>query len=66
MCYNVDINKSVNINGVVNMFQVYDTQTKLFTKGEYSTVKRARSKADKLNLAYGAHRYIVKTNNKEV
>jgi len=56
----------VNINGVVNMFQVYDTQTKLFTKGEYSTVKRARSKADKLNLAYGAHRYIVKTNNKEV
>ena len=57
----------MNTNVVVNMlYQIYDIQTKLFTKGEYSTLKRARSKADKLNLSYGAHRYVVKTNNKEV
>lgn len=40
-------------------YQVIDIQTKQVI-GEYSTRRRASNRADKLDLAYGAIRYIVK------
>ncbi len=49
-----------NVKGKNKMkFQVIDSQTK-YLVGTYATLRRALSKADKLDLAYGAVRYIVK------
>ena len=40
------------------MYQVIDRQTNNLM-GTYSTSKRARNRADKLDLAYGSYRYKV-------
>lgn len=45
-------------------YQVYDTVNKCFMNVEYSTHKRAQAKADKLDLIYGAIRYMVKKGEK--
>ena len=57
-------NKATNNNtGYKMVYKIYDTQSKCFTKGEYSTFNRAQRKADKLDLVYGAIRYVVKSIN---
>lgn len=43
-------------------YQVIDNVTKA-VQGTYATRKRARSRADKLDLQYGAIRYSVQTIN---
>lgn len=40
-------------------YQVIDNKTKQIV-GEYKSRKRASNRADKLDLEYGAYRYIVK------
>jgi len=47
------------------VYKIFDTQSKLFTKGQYSTLRTAQRKADKLDLAYGAVRYVVKAVKEE-
>lgn len=41
------------------MFKVIDKQTQQ-VMGTYATRNRARNKADKLDMEYGAYRYYVK------
>ena len=42
------------------MYIVIDLHTKEQVGTPYADIKRARSRATKLDLVYGAHRYIVK------
>lgn len=45
---------------VKNKYKVYDLITKTFIGKDYISKHRARNRADKLDLEYGAYRYIVK------
>lgn len=42
------------------MYEVIDRQTGARVGGVYATAQRARSRRDKLDLAYGAVRYMVR------
>lgn len=43
------------------MYKVIDRQTGLQVGKDYTSKARARSRADKLDLEYGAYRYSVRT-----
>lgn len=46
---------------------IFDRINRCFLRGTYKTAKRARDRANKLDLIYGACRYSVKTmDDKEV
>jgi hypothetical protein len=42
------------------MYEIIDNQTGLRVGGTYTNRRRARTRADKLDLAYGAYRYTVR------
>lgn len=42
------------------MYIIWDNHNKIAVSKPYACVKRARRRADKLDLAYGAYRYRVK------